>query len=136
MNAMEKVAWTELVVSVVAVAVVTALIPWLGSAATSGFALMALIVFSGLFLRRRGEQIVIDERDNEIQRKAKYVSVGTAWMTLVTVLIAATMWSSYTRVHAVSTALLNWLIWIQFAVVFGAHGLASVVMYRRHAHAA
>jgi hypothetical protein len=136
MNAMEKVAWTELVVSVVAVAVVTALIPWLGSAATSGFALMALIVFSGLFLRRRGEQIVIDERDNEIQRKAKYVSVGTAWMTLVSVLIAATMWSSYTGVHAVSTALLNWLIWIQFAVVLGAHGLVCVVMYRRHAHAA
>jgi hypothetical protein len=135
MNAMEKIAWTELVVAVFAVAVVSALVPWLGSAATSGFALMALIAFSGLFLRRRGGQVVVDERDREIERKAKYAGVGTAWMMLVSVLIAATMWSSYTGVHAVSAALLNWLIWIQFAVVFGAHGLVSIVMYRRQAHA-
>jgi hypothetical protein len=136
MNAMEKVAWTELVVSVVAVFVVASLTPWLGSAATAGFALLALIAFAGLFLRRRGTQVIVDERDREIARKAKYISVGTAWMTLVIVLIAATMWSIHRGDHAVSTVLLNWLIWMQFAIVNGTHGLVSVVMYRRQRHAA
>jgi len=130
MNAMEKVGWTELVVSIAALLVVSALTPWLGSAATAGFALMALTAFSGFFLRRRGDQVVVDERDREIARKAKDFSIGTAWMTLIVVLITATMWSSYRGEHAVSTVLLNWLIWIQFAIVYGIHGLVSVVMYR------
>jgi hypothetical protein len=136
MNAMEKVAWTELVVSVVAVIIVTSLTPLLGSAATAGFACLALIAFSGLFLRQRGMQTVIDERDREIARKAKYISVGTAWMTLVIVLLAATTWSIHRGDHAVSTVLLNWLIWMQFAIVYGTHGLVSIVMYRSQRHAA
>jgi hypothetical protein len=136
MNAMEKVAWTELVVALVAVFIVTSLTPWLGSAATAGFALMALIAFSSLFLRRRGTQIVVDERDREIAGKAKYASVTTAWMTLVSVLIAATMWSIQNGEHAISTVLVHWLIWIQLAIVYGTHGLVSVVLYRRQRHAA
>ena len=136
MNAMEKVAWTELVVSVAAVAVATLLFPWLGSRATSAFALLALITLSVVFVRRRGNRIVVDERDREIQRRATSISVGTAWMTLVTALAVATSWSSYSNTHAVSTGFLNWLIWVQFAFCFGMKGLASVVMYRRQQHAA
>ena len=67
-SAGEKVAWAELVISIVATALVFALVPWLGwQVATSGFALMALIaVFGAVFLRRRGSRVVIDERDREI----------------------------------------------------------------------
>jgi hypothetical protein len=130
MNAMEKVGWTELLVSVGTLLVVAALTPWLGSAATSGFALLALIVLGGLFLRPRGEQVVVDERDREIARKAKDISIGATWMTLLLALIAACMWSTYRGERAVSTVLLNWLIWLQFAAVYGIHGLVSIVMYR------
>ena len=136
MNAMEKVAWTELVVTVVAFLVVTALTPWLGSAATVGFALLAVMAFGGLFLRRRGQEIVVDERDREIERKAKYIGVSAGWMTLLGALIAASSWSIRAGDHVVSTALLNWLIWVQFAVVYGTHGLVCVLMYRRQRHAA
>lgn len=136
MNAMEKVAWTELLVSLAAVALVTALLPWLGSRATAGFAVLALIAVGVVFLRRRGNRIVVDERDREIERRATSIGVGTAWMTLFTALVLATVWSSYTEVHAVSTGFLNWLIWIQFAICYGVKGLASVVMYRRQQHAA
>jgi uncharacterized membrane protein len=136
MNAMEKVAWTELLVSVVAVAVVTLLFPWLGSRATSGFAVLALIAVSGVFLRRRGNRIVVDERDREIARRATSIGVGTAWMTLSTALAAASLWANFSQIHTVSTEFLNWLIWIQFAICYGTQGLVAVVMYRRQQHAA
>jgi hypothetical protein len=137
MNAMEKVAWTELVVSVAATVLASLLIPWLGSqAAASGFALLGLIGLSGALLRRRGNRVVVDERDREIARRATSIGVGTAWMSLFMTLIAATMWSSYTQTHSVSTAFLNWLIWIQFAICYGTQGLVMVVMYRRQQHAA
>jgi cytochrome bd-type quinol oxidase subunit 2 len=135
MNAMEKVAWTELLVSVVTFAVVTCLYPWLGNQATSAFALLALSALGAVFLRRRGTAVVVDERDREIAGRAARIASGTAWMTLLTVLVAATMWSSYRNEHAVSTAFLNWLIWIQFAVCFGIKGLVAVIEYRRQPHA-
>jgi amino acid transporter len=136
MNAMEKVAWTELSVSIVAVVTVALLIPLVGSAATCGFAVLALVALSGLFLRRRGSQVVVDERDREIARKAKSVSIGTSWMTLLIALIIATMWSVHKGEQAVSSLLLNWLIWMQFVIVYGIHGLVSVLMYRSQRHAA
>jgi hypothetical protein len=57
-------------------------------------------------------------------------------MTLLMALIAATLWSNYSQIHTVSTEFLNWLIWIQFAICYGAQGLVAVVMYRRQQHAA
>jgi len=136
MNAMEKVAWTDLTVSVVAVAAATLLVPWLGSRATSAFALLALTaMLSVFFMRPRGNRIVIDERDQEIAKKATSVGVGTAWFTLSAAVATATVWASYSNTHEVSTVFLNWLIWVQFAICFGVKGLASVVMYRRQRHA-
>ena len=136
MNAMEKVAWTELIVSVVAVVVATLLVPWLGSRASgSGFSLLGLIALSYVFIRPRGNRIVIDERDREIAKRATSVGVGTAWFTLSAAVATATVWASYSNTHAVSTVFLNWLIWVQFAICYGVKGLASVVMYRRQRHA-
>lgn len=136
MNAMEKVGWTELLVSVVAVAVATLLYPWLGNRATSAFGLLALVMLSAVFLRRRGNRIVVDERDREIERRATSLGVGTAWMSLFTALAVAGMWANYSHTKAVPTGFLNWLIWVQFAICYGVKGLASVVMYRRQQHAA
>ena len=82
MNAMEKVAWTEMGVSVAAVVLASLLIPWGSQAATSAFALLGLIGFTGAFLRRRGNRVVVDERDREIARRATSIGVGTAWMSL------------------------------------------------------
>jgi uncharacterized membrane protein len=137
MTAMEKVAWIQLLVSVAAVAVATLLIPWLGSqVASSAFALLGLIGFTGALLRQRGNRIVVDERDRAISRRASSIGVGTAWMALLVSLITATLWSNYSQAHVVSTAFLNWLIWVQFAICCGTHGLVAIVLYRRQRHAA
>ena len=135
MNAMEKVAWTEVAVCAVVVAAVALLIPWLGDRATTGFALLGLLVFSTLFLCHRKNQVVVDERDREIETKAKHIGVSSAWMTLFIVLIVATMWSGYSHVDAVPIRFLNWLIWIQFAICYGVKGFVAIIMYRRQ-HAA
>ncbi|MEX2112135.1 MAG: hypothetical protein WD845_03065 [Pirellulales bacterium] len=133
---MEKVAWTELLVSVVAVATASCLYPWLGNGAASAFALMALVTLGAVFLRRRGNVIVVDERDREIASTATRTATATAWMTLLIVLAVASLWSNYREEHAVSTAFLNWLIWAQFALIFAVRGLVAVVAYRRQPHAA
>jgi hypothetical protein len=135
MNAMQKIAWTELAVSVIAIATVSVLFPWLGARASGAFGLLGLIALSGLFLRGRGNRVLVDERDREIERRATSIGIGAAWQMLFMVLIAATMWSDYTQSHAVPTSFLNWLIWVQFAVCYGAKGLVSLVIYRRQ-HAA
>jgi hypothetical protein len=131
MNAMEKVAWTNLLVSAGAVVVVVATIPWLGAGATGFFALIALIPLSAIFLRQRGSRVIVDERDREIDHKAARCAVGASWMLLLFGLITVTIWGSQTHEHAVPTKLLNWLIWSQFATCFGIRGLAAIVLYRR-----
>lgn len=136
MSAMEKVAWTEMVVSVAAVALATALVPWLGDGATGAFGLLGLLGLSVVFIRRRGNRVVVDERDREIEARATKIGVMIAWNSLFLALIAATMWANYSQTNSVSTRFLNWLIWIQFALCYGAKGLTAIVMYRRQQRAA
>ena len=131
MNAMEKVAWTELAVSVTTVIVVASLVPWLGQGAVGAFGLLGLLGLCGLYTRRRGHQVVVDERDIEIQRSATALGFGTAWMTLYGTLLAATLWAAYNHVDTVSIWFLNWLIWLQFALVYGIKGLVAIILYRR-----
>ena len=64
MNAMEKVAWAELLVCITALAAVGVLVPWLGDRTQGGFGLLGLLGFVVLFLRRCGNQVITDERSS------------------------------------------------------------------------
>jgi hypothetical protein len=136
MNAMEKVAWTELIVSAAAVLAAGALIPWLGDGASSAFGLLGLLVCSLWFLRKRGPGVVVDERDREIERQATKFGVEAAWMATFLALIVLVFWSSIYNESVVATRALTWLIWIQFAICYGAKGIVGVIGYRRQRHAA
>lgn len=136
MNAMEKVAWTELIVSTVTLAVVALLYPWLGFGATGAFGLLGLLALGMWFLRQRGSQVVVDERDRTIERSATQLGIGAAWMGLFLTLIMLVLWSSYYNEGVVPTWMLTWLVWLQFAVCYGVKGLAAVLAYRKQAHAA
>lgn len=135
MTAMERVAWTELLVSVVTVATVTVLYPWLGDGATGAFALLVFVACGMWFLRGRKKKVVVDERDREIERRATRIGVEAAWMVLFLSLIVLVMWSSYFNEKIVATKLLTWLVWIQFAVCYGVKGLVGVLSYRRQRRA-
>ncbi|MEX2316498.1 MAG: hypothetical protein WD669_05050 [Pirellulales bacterium] len=136
MNAMEKVAWTELVVSAAAMATAAGLIPWLGNRASGAFGLLGLLVCSIWFLRRRGPGVVVDERDREIERRAIKVGVEAAWMTLFLSLIAFGMWAQFYNEGIVPVRFLTWLVWVQFAICYGLKGLVGVMSYRRQRRAA
>ncbi|TWU30161.1 DUF2178 domain-containing protein [Bythopirellula polymerisocia] len=135
MNAMEKVAWTELTVSLAALVVVACLYPWLGNGATGAFGLLGILGFSVIFLRRRGQTVIVDERDRDIAQRATMLGLHGAWMTLMMTLVILVLWNSYNDRDAVSISLLNWLIWIQFAICFAVKGLVAVTAYRRQQHA-
>lgn len=136
MNAMQKVAWTEAIVSFAVLGLVCVLFPWLGHRARGSFGLLGILGFTMLFLRKRGPQVIVDERDREIERLATAMGVGTAWMFLFGTLIVITMWSAYHHTEMVSTIILEWLIWVQFSVCYGIKGLVAIVQYRKQQHAA
>lgn len=136
MNAMEKVAWTEFVVSLATVAMVSVLYPWLGSGATGAFGLLGLVVCSVWFVKGRRQTVVIDERDRQIERQATRRGIEAAWMALFLALIAIVLWNSYHDTKVVATGLLTWLIWIQFAICYGVKGFIGVISYRRQNRAA
>ncbi|TWU48863.1 hypothetical protein Poly51_47670 [Rubripirellula tenax] len=129
MNALEKVAWTELIVSVLATVVVLALYPWLGGGAVGGFGLLGFLGITPLLMRKKGDRVVRDERDVQIERQASWWGFGSAWMLMVFSLAVVTMWHSY-QSRDVSPALLNIMIWIQFAFCYAIKGASSVLQYR------
>ena len=135
MNAVEKVAWTELTVSVAASVVVLALYPWMGQAAMGGFGLLGLLGITPLFLRKRGNQVVRDERDVEIENRSSWFGFGTAWVVMMMSLVAVTMWHSHQQ-RDVSTGLLSALIWTQFALCYSIKGATTLIQYRGTSRAA
>ena len=130
MNAVEKVAWTELIVSALATIVVLALYPWMGQAALSAFGLLGLLGSTPLFLRKRGNQVVRDERDVEIEKISSWFGFGTGWVVMIMSLAAVTMWHVHLQ-RDVSPGLLNALIWIQFALCYALKGTMTLIQYRR-----
>ncbi len=129
MNAVEKVAWTELIVSVLASILVLALYPWMGNAALGGFGLLGLLGITPLFLRKRGKQVVRDERDVEIEKLASWFGFGTAWVLLLISMVVITMWHSHLQ-RDVPTSLLSVLLWAQFALCYAIKGATALVQYR------
>lgn len=131
MTAMQKVAWTELLASVVTLIVVTALLPVLGSKASAAFGLLGFLV-AGMWFIRKGA--IIDERDREIEAHATKMGIGVAWQSLFLALIAIVFWNAEDR--TVSTSVLTWLVWLQFAICYGVKGFVAVRMYRSQSRAA
>ncbi len=136
MNAMEKAAWTELLVVVTAMAIALVLIPWLGNRASAAFGFLGFLPLGMLFLRQRGQGVLVDERDREIDKEALRLGVSTAWMMLFTAIILLQQWSVFFNDRIVPIGYITWIIWIQFAICYGVKGLVSILAYRRQRHAA
>ena len=129
MNAVEKSAWTELVVVVAAVVATVTALPYLGHLSANWFALLAFLPLGMFFFRKRGDQVIVDERDREIQQKATNIGVQAAWMGTFMALIAVSMAHGYAK-EAVPTPYLNWIIWLQFAGCYGVRAFFTIFLYR------
>ncbi len=131
MTAMEKVAWLEFVVSVTAVAAVTAMYPWLGNGALGAFGVLGFVGCGAFFLRSRGQAVAVDERDRAIELRATRLGIETAWMGLFLTLIVLVLWATYRGHDSVRKGILTWAVFAQFAVCYGVKGLVSILAYRR-----
>lgn len=133
MNAMQKVAWWEFAVSIVTIAFVSLLYPVLGNGATGAFGLFGFLALSRLFLRKRNEESIIDERDRNIEQKAIKWGISAAWQFTFLALMGIVLWNNSLGRQSVSLTFLNWLIWLQFAVCYCVKGLVGILSYRNHA---
>ncbi|MDA7888467.1 hypothetical protein N9A86_03720 [Akkermansiaceae bacterium] len=135
LSAMEKAAWTEFLVSLFTIVIVAITYPWLGDKATGGFGFMAFVTCGMWFLRGKRKETQVDERDHDIDRNSRLVSVSITWMFLVLTLIATVLWNGHLDNRTISLSTLNWLVWIQFALFFLVHGMISIISYRKQRHA-
>lgn len=133
-TANEKLAWTELIVSLTTLVIVCLLVPFLGDRASGAFGLLAFLVAGMWFVRKQGNKIVKDERDREIEVRANLLGIGSAWMLLLLALIGLVLWSSSSNDSQVPTSYLNWLVWIQFALWAAVRGLVGILSYRAQRH--
>jgi hypothetical protein len=133
---MQKVAWTELIVAILAAILVTAIYPWLGQGALGGFGVLGFAGVTVLFLRRRGNTVVTDERDRQIDERARLRAISTAWMMLFLCLLVIIGWANSSNGHVVPTAMLTWLVWIHFTICLAVKGIAALLIYRKQEHAA
>jgi hypothetical protein len=135
LSAMEKAAWTEFLVSLFTIVIVSIAYPWVGDRATAGFGFMAFVTCGMWFLRGKRKQTHVDERDQDIDRNSRLASVSITWILLVLTLIATVLWNGHLENRTISLSLLNWLVWIQFAIFFLVHGMISIISYRKQRHA-
>lgn len=135
MSAMEKVAWTEFLISLTAAGLAAAAVPWIGNAALGFFGLLGFVVAGAWFLRGGRDKVLVDERDREIDRRSIFLGVLAAWLTLFIGLFTVVMWNGGEPGTKVSITPLLWLLWVQVAVSFGVKGATAILSYRGQRHA-
>jgi len=82
-SATQKSAWFNLAVVALTLVTVLSLLPALGKGAIGGFGFLGLLGFGMLFFRKKRGQVVTDERDRLIQRRAWVVAYASFWVAYV-----------------------------------------------------
>ena len=135
MNALQKVAWVELIVSLVAVATALALYPWFGDHAAGAIWILGLLGICPLIMLQEKGEVVSDERDRAIELRSTYWGQGAAWLLLSLSILAVGMWHSWIGQEVPAKYVIA-LVYIHLAVYFAVKGAYSLVCYGRSERAA
>ena len=88
MTAAQKHAWFTLAVVVLSILAVMALVPILGfRRASGGFGLLGMLGFGVVFYWKRPGQVVLDERDADIQRRSLIITAAVFWVVFIEVCV-------------------------------------------------
>jgi|GEM_PF-1167543 len=129
MTPAQKKAWYSLAVVATCLAVLAALIPVLGPArAQGGFGVMGLLGFSQVLFRGRRGEIVNDERDDEIRRRATMISHVVFWIVFIQVGVACPF--IYGSNGAVPVLVVQYFLWLAFSLIVTVAAVATLVLYR------
>ena len=128
MNALQKIAWVEVIVSLAAIFVAIALYPWIGDQAAGAMGILGLLGICPLFMLKKKNEVVSDERDRAIEIRAKYWGFGVAWMFLSLSVLVVAMWHSWSQ-QEIPAKFVFALVGIQFGIFFAVKGAYSLVRY-------
>ncbi|HKB38224.1 MAG TPA: hypothetical protein VKD72_17380 [Gemmataceae bacterium] len=128
MSAMQKFAWFNLAVIALTLVAVLSLLPLLGKGALGGFGFLGLIGFGPLFFRRKPGQVLIDERDQLIQRRSWFLAYALFWVVFV---LAAAVLSAvvYGQEGAVPVWVVQNSVFGGFMLVYALASVAILVQY-------
>ena len=135
MNVQQKAACAELSISVIAMLTAVAAYPWLGQGAMGMFGLLGLLGLLPLLYRKKGNEVVTDERDQMISRRATVFGFGAGWLILyMSVFLLSCVIGSHEA--SVPKNALVLALYVSIAMVFAVKGAASLILYRTKQHAA
>jgi len=132
----QRLAWFQIVVFATACA--TGCLLWLlagGQTVLAAFGLLGLWGLSPLFVRRKKKEpgeVLIDERDREIVRRATLFGFAASYLAFV--LVSMAIWFCNWMLHSNETVSVHTLtlpVWIAFAVAVVARAIAILVRYGR-----
>jgi hypothetical protein len=129
MTAAQKLAWFNLTVVVLTVVTVLILIPVLGPGAQGGFGLLGMLGFGPLFFRRKGGEVVEDERDWAIRRRSVLIAYTAFWLAFVAACVSLP--AVYGWKGSVPVAVVQSSVWCGLILVVGVMSVATLVQYRR-----
>jgi hypothetical protein len=125
---MQQFAWFNLSVIVLAVAVIASLFPLIGYRALGGLGFLGFIGLGPLFFRRTAGQVIADERDHLIHRRAWIFAYALYWVVfvLVAVFVSAAI---YGEDGAVPVSVVRLSVAGAFMLVYALASIAILVQY-------
>jgi hypothetical protein len=125
---MQKFAWFNLGVIALTLLAVLSLLPLLGRGAFGGVGFLGLIGFGPFFFRRKPGQVVIDERDLLIQRRAWILAYSFFWVAYVLAAVLLAPWV-YGQDGAIPVWVVQCSVWCGFMLVWALASAAILAQY-------
>ena len=130
MSAMQRFAWFNLAIIAFTLVAVFSLLPLLGKGALGGFGFLGFLGFSPFFFRKKPGQVLIDERDQQIQRRSFVLAYSVCWVVFV---LAAVYLSAavYGPDGAVPVLVVQYSVFCGFMLMQAVGAIAILVQYGR-----
>jgi hypothetical protein len=125
----QKEALFNFVVVLLTIATVVALCPFLGQGATGGFGVLGFLGLGPLFYWKHRGQVLADERDVLIRRRATIFAYTIFWLAFVA--SAMLVWVVYGGSGAVPVCVVMNAVWCGVVLFVGLHAIATLVQYGR-----
>jgi hypothetical protein len=128
MSALQRFAWFNLAVIALTLVAGLSLVPFLGKGALGCFGFLGLIGLGPLFFRKKPGQVLIDERDQLIQRRSWVLAYSLFWVVFV---LAAALLSPlvYGQEGAVPVWVVQCSVFCGFMLVYALGSIAILVQY-------
>jgi hypothetical protein len=129
MSPFQKQAWFNLAVISVTLVTVAALVPFLGRGALGGFAVLGLLGFNPLFVRKSRGRVLFDEPELMIQQKSALTGYSVFWVVFtLAVTIACLQYSDRGAVPIV-------VVWSSYLcslmILIATTSVATLIQYGR-----